>query len=143
MKKNQKYAVLLLRVALAAGFLSAVSSRLGLWGTQSSGWENFLVYTEQVNSFLPKNYIPTIAITSTILETLLALLLLIGYQTKFAAVGAALLTFGFALAMTYSFGVKEPLDYSVFTFSMAAFLLSTVEKYHWSLDKILSKNQTN
>ncbi|WP_017495587.1 MauE/DoxX family redox-associated membrane protein [Flavobacterium sp. WG21] len=143
MKKNQKYAVLLLRVALAAGFLSAVSSRLGLWGTQSSGWENFLAYTEQVNSFLPKNWIPTIAIASTILETLFALLLLIGYQTKFAAAGAAILTFGFALAMTYSFGAKEPLDYSVFTFSMAAFLLSTVEKYHWSLDEILSKNKIN
>ena len=143
MKKNQKYAILLLRVALAAGFLSAVSSRLGLWGEYSSGWENFLAYTEEVNSFVPKNWIPAIAITSTILETLLALLLLIGYQTKFAAVGTAILTFGFALAMTYSFGVKEPLDYSVFTFSMAAFLLSTVEKYHWSLDEILSKNKTN
>ncbi|BFM45528.1 hypothetical protein CFS9_41690 [Flavobacterium sp. CFS9] len=143
MKKNQKYAVLLLRVALAAGFLSAVSSRLGLWGEHSSGWENFVAYTEQVNSFVPKNWIPTIAIASTVSEALLALLLLIGYQTKFMAVGAALLTFGFALAMTYSFGVKEPLDYSVFTFSMAAFLLSTVEKYHWSLDEIIMKNKTN
>lgn len=143
MKRYQDYAVLLLRIALAAGFLSAVSSRLGLWGANSSGWENFLAYTEKVNSFAPKHLIPAIALTATITESLLALLLFIGYQTKIAAVAASILTFVFALAMTYSFGVKDPLDYSVFTFSMAAFLLSTIEKYRWSLDELISKNKTN
>ncbi|MFW0739309.1 DoxX family membrane protein [Flavobacterium sp. T12S277] len=143
MKRYQDHAILLLRMALAAGFLSAVSSRLGLWGEQSSGWESFLAYTEKVNSFAPKNCIPALAILSTVIESLLALLLLLGYQTKYAAVAAAMLTFVFALAMTYSFGVKDPLDYSVFAFSMAAFLLSTMEKYHWSLDQFISKNKTN
>jgi putative oxidoreductase len=132
-----------LRVSLAIGFASAVLSRLGLLGDYSSGWENFLVYTGKVNSFAPKNFIPIIAITATIAESLLALLLFIGYQTRRALVGAAILTFLFALAMTYSFGVKDPLDYSVFVFSMAAFLLSTIEKYKWSLDEILSEKITN
>lgn len=139
MKRYQDYAVLLLRIALATGFLSAVSSRLGLWGSQSSGWENFLDYAEKVNSFAPKNFISTIAILTTIAESVLGLLLFIGYQTKFASVAASILTFLFALAMTYSFGVKDPLDYSVFVFSMAAFLLATIEKYRWSLDEIISK----
>lgn len=143
MKRYQDYAVLLLRIALATGFLSAVSSRLGFWGIHSSGWESFLVYAEKVNSYAPKSFIPTIAIISTIAETLLALLLLIGYQTRLASTGAAILTFVFALAMTYSFGIKDPLDYSVFTFSMAAFLLSTASEYRWSLDEIILKNKTN
>lgn len=137
MKRYQDYAILLLRIAMAIGFLSAVSSRLDLLGKQSSGWENFLAYAEQVNSFLPKSFIQPIAIASTFLETLFAILLLLGYQTRKTAVGASLLTFLFALAMTYSFGIKDPLDYSVFVFSMAAFLLATVEKYRWSLDEYL------
>ncbi|WP_343706677.1 DoxX family protein [Flavobacterium sp.] len=137
MKRYQDYAILLLRIAMAIGFLSAVSSRLGLLGEQSSGWENFLAYAEQVNSFLPKSFIQPIAIANTFLEALFAILLLLGYQTRKTAVGASLLTFLFALAMTYSFGIKDPLDYSVFVFSMGAFLLATVEKYRWSLDEYL------
>ncbi|WP_316635339.1 DoxX family protein [uncultured Flavobacterium sp.] len=142
MKRYQDYAILLLRIALATGFLSAVSSRLGFWGVNSSGWKNFLIYTGQVNSFAPKNLIPTIAVLATIAESLLALLLLTGYQTRLASIAAAILTFVFALSMTYSFGVKDPLDYSVFVFSMAAFLLSTTENYKWSLDEIITKNKT-
>lgn len=130
---------LLLRLALASGFLSAVASRLGLWGKQSSGWSGFLDYTAQVNSFLPKSSIPTIALASTILETGLGILLFIGFKTKYAAYTAALLTLFFALAMTYSFGIKEPLDYSVFTFSAGAFLLATMPNYNWSIDQLFIK----
>lgn len=32
---------LLLRLAIALGFLSAVASRLNLWGKKSSGWNGF------------------------------------------------------------------------------------------------------
>ncbi|KFF02242.1 DoxX family protein [Flavobacterium hydatis] len=141
MKKHQDTATLLLRIALAIGFLSAVSSRLGLWGEYSSGWQNFIAYAEKVNSFAPKNSIPVIAILSTILETVFALMLLIGYKTRLAATGATFLTLLFALAMTYSFGIKDPLDYSVFAFSAAAFLLATMPQYRWSIDEILLKNK--
>lgn len=140
MKRYLDYAILLLRIAMAIGFLSAVSSRLGLLGKQSSGWGNFMVYAEKVNSFLPKSFIQPIAIVSTFLEILFAVLLLIGYQTRKTAIGASILTFLFALAMTYSFGIKDPLDYSVFVFSMGAFLLATVDKYRWSLDEYFLKN---
>ena len=140
MKRYQDYAILLLRIAMAVGFLSAVSSRLGLLGKQSSGWENFLSYAEKVNSFLPKSFIPSVAIACTLLEALFAVFLLIGYQTRKTAIGVSILTFLFALAMTYSFGIKDSLDYSVFVFSMGAFLLATTDKYRWSLDEYLLKN---
>ncbi|OXB01913.1 DoxX family membrane protein [Flavobacterium pectinovorum] len=139
MKRYQDFAVLLLRLALSVGFISAVSSRLGLWGNYSSGWENFLAYAEKVNSFAPKSCIPSVAITVTIAETLLGILLLIGFKTRLSAIATSLLILLFAFAMTYSFGIKDPLDYSVFVFSMAAFLLSTAEQYKWSLDEMISK----
>lgn len=137
--KISDISTLLLRLALATGFLSAVASRLNLWGKKSSGWSNFLDYTAQVNSFLPKSFIPTIAVISTLLEAGLGILLLIGFKTNYAAFGAALLTMLFAFAMIYSFGIKEPLDYSVFAFSAGAFLLATIPYYKWSIDQLLIK----
>ena len=121
MKNCQNVATLLLRLSLSFGFLSAVASRLGLLGAKSSGWSSFLDYTEQVNSFLPKSVIPPVAVTSTVLETSIAIMLLAGLKTSYAALGASLLTLLFAIAMSYSFGVKEALDYSVFAFSAGDF----------------------
>ena len=138
MKTIQDTATLFLRLALAAGFLSAVASRLGWWGAESSGWKNFIAYTAEVNSFAPKNLIPALAVASTLLETALAILLLIGYQTRYAAIGTALLTLLFALAMSYSFGAKNPLDYSVFAVCAGAFLLATMPGYRFSMDEIIS-----
>ncbi len=139
MKLNQDIASLLLRIALSTGFLSAVASRLSLWGKYSSGWSNFVSYTAQVNSFAPKNLAQTIAIISTLLEMMLGVMLLIGYKTNYAAVAAAILTLLFALAMAISSGIKEPLDYSVFAFSAGAFLLATMPYYKWSIDQLLIK----
>ncbi|MEC5142618.1 DoxX family membrane protein [Chitinophaga sp. 212800010-3] len=135
---NQEIASLFLRLSLAGGFLSAVASRLGLWGKKSSGWNSFLDYTAQVNSFAPKSIIPTLAVASTLLEITLAILLLIGFKTKYAASGTGVLTLLFAIAMSYSFGIKEPLDYSVFAVSAAAFLLATLPASKWSIDLILN-----
>jgi putative oxidoreductase len=66
-------------------------------------------------------------------------MLFVGFKTKYAAFGAAILTLLFALAMTYSFGIKEPLDYSVFAVSAGAFLLGTFSNYKWSIDQLLKK----
>ena len=136
--KIRDIATLLLRLALAAGFYSAVASRLGLWGKQSSGWDNFLVMAAQVNSFVPKRFIPTIAVASTVLEIGFGILLLIGFKTKYAAFGTASLTLLFFLAMTYSFGIKAPLDYSVLAVSAGALLLATEPSYKWSIDLLLN-----
>lgn len=137
MKVRQDIAVFLLRIALAAGFLSAVSSRLNLWGAQSSGWSKFVRYTAEVNSFLPHSWIPSLAVLSTLAESSIGILLLIGYRIRKTALCAAILTVLFGIAMSISFGCKEPLDYSVFVFSAGAFLLSTFSHYIWSLDQLL------
>jgi putative oxidoreductase len=135
MKKYQGPATIIMRFALASGFLSAVASRLSLWGSHSSGWSAFLDYTKSVNSYAPASVVPVLAVMSTILETTFAILLLIGYKTRWAALGTSVLTLLFALSMAYSFGLKEPLDYSVFAFSASAFLLSTIPDYPLSIDQ--------
>lgn len=138
MENYQNIATLLLRFGLSFGFLSAVASRLSLLGAKSSGWKSFLEYTGQVNSFAPKSIIPSIAVASTVLETAIAIMLLAGFKTSYAGFGAAIITLLFAIAMTYSFGIKEPLDYSVFAFSAGAFLLATMPYYKWSIDQLLN-----
>ena len=135
-------ATVLLRLALAATFLSAVLSRLGLWGDASSGWEKFVAYTAAVNSFAPVSIIPFLAVVATVLEVLLSLLLIIGYKTRLAAWGACILTLMFALAMAYSFGIKDPLDYSVFVDCAAAFLLANIAPYKWSVDEYLQRSKS-
>ncbi len=137
MKTQQDTAVFLLRIALAVGFLSAVASRMNLWGAQSSGWKNFVHYTAETNSFLPQSWAAIIAILSTIAELSIGILLLLGFQIKRTATYASILTLFFAIAMSISFGIKEPLDYSVFAFSAGAFLLRTFPRYVWSLDQLL------
>ncbi|CAD0220812.1 DoxX family protein [Chryseobacterium sp. D764] len=139
MKTQQDTAVFLLRIALASGFLSAVASRLNLWGAQSSGWKKFVGYTAETNSFLPQSWASIIAILSTAAELSIGILLLIGYKIKGTARCASILTLFFAVAMSISFGIKEPLDYSVFAFSAGAFLLSTFSRYQWSLDQFLQQ----
>lgn len=144
MQKEQKYqevASILLRFATALNFLSPVASRLSLWGQQSSGWTNFLSYTAEVNSFAPEKVIPHLAYIATILEIMIGILLIVGYKTRWAAIGASVLTFIFALAMTYSFGIKTPLDYAVFVDCTSAFLLATLPSYKWSIDEWILKRQ--
>jgi putative oxidoreductase len=145
MKSNISFTQLFLRIAIALSFLSAVADRLGFWGQPGAvnvnwgNWENFLIYSNSVNSFAFPALANILALLATALEILLPLLLLIGYKIRLAAIASGILLLCFALAMTYSFGIKPSLDYSVWTGSAACFLLSTVREYEYSIDHLLSK----
>jgi putative oxidoreductase len=114
------------RVALGVAFLSGIASRFGLWGKDVGygNFANFVRYTAEVNSFMPSATIPFLAWTATAAEFLLGIALVIGFRLKWAALGSAVLLLLFATAMAISFGIKEPLDYSVFSASAAALLLA-------------------
>jgi uncharacterized membrane protein YphA (DoxX/SURF4 family) len=123
----ERAAMVYVRFALGAAFLSAVADRLGLWG-KYSGWgnfANFTQYTAQVNSFLPAFIIPFLAWAATAAELSLGIALIIGIWPRWTAFGAAILLFWFATAMAISFGIKSPLDYSVFSASAGALLLAS------------------
>ena len=128
-----RYAALYVRVALGAAFLSAVADRFGLWGAYGKpnvAWgdfQHFAQYVGMVNSFLPARVVPALAWMATVAETTFGLGLILGIYKQATAIGSALLLLMFALAMTISFGIKAPLDYSVFTASAAAVLLFALQ----------------
>ena len=71
--------------------------------------------------------IPFLAWAATAAETTLGILLVLGIWPRKVALGSATLLFLFGTAMTISFGIKRPLDYSVFSASAGALLLSLFE----------------
>ncbi len=126
---RERLAILYARIALGAAFLSAVGSRFGLYG-KNVGWgtfSNFLKYTAEVNSFMPASTIPFLGWTATIFETAFGIALILGLWTRLAALGSALLLALFGTAMAISFGIRSPLDYSVFSASAGALLLALFE----------------
>ena len=112
------------RIALGAAFLSAVASRFGLWDTRPHPFASFIDYTAQVLSFMPRAAIPFFAIAATIAELTLGVLLIAGVRLRWTAPASAILLAVFAVSMAISFGIKEPLDYSVFSAAAAAMLLA-------------------
>jgi putative oxidoreductase len=139
MTNKTNLAAFLVRLALAATYISAYSSRINLFSGHPDGWERFLKYASDVNSYAPESVKLFLAITATILEIAISILLIGGFQTKKAAIASGILTFLFAMAMTYSFGVKEPLDYGVFVNFTAAFLLATMPEHIISIDQYFLK----
>src|SRR5215472_12954293 len=111
----------LLRIALAAAFLSAVADRFGLWGPPGSpgvAWGNltrFNAYVAKLIWFLPPAGVVAVGLLATAAETLLGLTLLIGWQLRWVALLSAILLFSFATGMLVGLGPKASLDYSVFT----------------------------
>src|ERR1043165_5637119 len=102
-----------LRVALAAGFLSAAADRFGLWGPAGAAnvawgaWQPFVDYVAKLNWFAPAASIPVLAWASTVAEVILGIGLLIGWQLRWFALGAGLLLLSFAATMTLALGPKE------------------------------------
>jgi uncharacterized membrane protein YphA (DoxX/SURF4 family) len=114
------------RLALGAAFLSAVSSRFGLWDRtlDLKHFPAFLQYTAEVNSFMPPTSIPFLAWAATAAETSLGILLICGWWPRWVSLASAVLLAMFGTAMAISFGLKSPMDYSVFSASAAAALLA-------------------
>jgi uncharacterized membrane protein YphA (DoxX/SURF4 family) len=122
----ERAGILYARVALGCAFLSAVASRFGL-GDRTldlKHFANFIVYTAEVNSFLPRTIIPCVAILATVCESLLGILLILGLWRRWVSLGSAVLLALFGTAMAISFGIKSPMDYSVFSASGASLLLA-------------------
>ena len=122
----QRLAVFYARIALGAAFLSAVASRFGLWDKtfDLKHFANFIQYAAEVNSFVPAPIVPFLAWAATLAETSLGILLIVGLWPRWVSLASAALLAMFGTAMAISFGLKSPLDYSVFSASGAAALLA-------------------
>ena len=135
---------LFLRFSIGAGFLSAVADRFGFWSKGVSAWgnwSNFLEYTQLLNPMVPPSLIPIIGWISTILEVVLGICLMIGFRTSLVAKLSGWLLLIFAFAMTFSKGIKAPLDYSVFIASAGAFGLSLIKEKFLEIDNLMRENR--
>ena len=145
MKKEYAYAQIFLRLALGIGFIYPVLDRIGWLGPADGNnigwgdWPTFLNYTHILLPIFSKSISDTFGLIATIAEVVFAILLIVGYKTKLASIGSFILLFGFATCMAITLGLKAPFNYSVFTASAAALLLSCVNEYKWSLDNLKSK----
>ena len=131
---------LFLRIAIATSFLSAVADRFGLWSPEISvwgNWDSFVEYTEIINPWFPSFTISTIGVIATIAEIVFAICLILGFKTELFAKLSGILLLLFALAMTFSTGIKGAFDFSVFSASAAAFALSTMKDQFWELDRLI------
>lgn len=123
----ERLGILYARIALGLAFLSGIADRFGLYWGRNVGYGNFdgfVRYTAKVNSFMPASTIPFLAWAATAAEFFLGIALVFGIWTRWAAIGSALLLAAFGVAMAISFGIKSPMDYSVFSASAGAVLLA-------------------
>lgn len=136
---------LFLRLSIGVGFLSAVADRFGFWSKEVSAWgnwDNFIKYTQSLNPMIPPSFIPYIGWISTLLELIFGVCLIIGFKTSLIAKLSGWLLLIFALAMTFTRGIKAPLDYSVFAASAGAFGLSLIKEKFLEIDQFRKKNKT-
>jgi uncharacterized membrane protein YphA (DoxX/SURF4 family) len=125
--KLERLGILYARFALGAAFLSGIADRFGLYTGRNVGYGDFAgfeAYTAKVNSFMPASTIPFLAWAATAAEFSLGVALILGIWPRWVALASALLLVLFGTAMAISFGIKSPLDYSVFSASAAAVLLA-------------------
>jgi uncharacterized membrane protein YphA (DoxX/SURF4 family) len=134
-----------LRLAIAAGFLSSVADRFGIWGAPGTpnvawgAWLPFVEYAAKLNWFAPASVVSFLAWAATLGEAVLAIGLVVGWQIRWFALGSGLLLLCFALTMTLALGIKAPLNYSVFAACAGAFFLAASTHWqaeeHWSASK--------
>lgn len=138
---------LLLRLAIGIGLLSAVADRFGLWGNFGDAgvawgnWDNFINYTQALNFNIDKSAANILGAIATITEIAFGILLIIGYQLKYAAKLTALLLLIFGLMMCINTKIKYALDYSVFIGCFASLLLSYQGEYKWSIDSLINNKK--
>lgn len=135
---------LYLRLALGIGFILPVLDRIGLLGLPGEpnvgwgNWANFIDYTHSLMPYLSRDIANILGGIASLAEVVFGVMLIIGYKTRYAALGSGILTLLFALSMLLFAGYRAPFNYSVFVCSAASFLLSGLSHYKWSMDAGIS-----
>ena len=136
----KSFFILLLRLALGISFLSAVADRFGLWGPPGSAlvaWgnmENFLNYTSLVTFGTSGILLKILGWTTTVLEIMFGLFLIIGFKVKKTAICSGILLLLFSIGMALNLSIKTVFDYSVFSACFGAFLLAYQPRITCSVD---------
>lgn len=129
-RRTWAVATVLTRLALAAGFLSAVADRFGLWGAAGTGdvaWGNYdayLAYVHDLAPYLSDTLVDVAGAAATAIEAALGLTLLLGVRLRLSAWASAAVLLGFALSMFFFSDFEAPLNNSVFSAAAAVTLLA-------------------
>ena len=142
MKTRIALGQIVLRIGLGTGFLLPVMDRMGWLGAPGSGvawgsWANFVAYTNKLMPFLPAAGAGGMGAIASVAEAVFGICLIIGYKTWQAALGSAILTFVFGLCMAIFLNIAAPFKYPVFVFTGGALLLSCLNEYKWSIDRLI------
>ena len=127
------------RVALSAGFLSAVADRFGGWGPHGYpgvAWgdiTHFLSYTHRLTAIFPVAVSNFLGWFATLAEIGFSLFLLMGFRVQTVSSLSGLLLLSFGVSMAFASGPKSPLDASVFAAAAAALLLAVrkSDRFAW------------
>jgi hypothetical protein len=98
--------------------------------------QHFLMYAAKLNPWFPHPVIPFVGAVITIVESVLGISLLVGFQTRRAARVSGWLVLAFGIGMTGGTGFKSALNASVFAFSGGAWLLAAGREYPVSVDAL-------
>jgi len=142
MEKYLPYAVLFLRITLAITILAFVADKLG-YLAQAGIWSDWDTYTKQVQAalpFIPQGISEKLAIVATLLEIILALMLLFGVKVRWAAIGTGIYTLLVAIVVGYGVSVIAALNYSLLVISAASFLLACCPIYKFTLHGIKKRS---
>jgi uncharacterized membrane protein YphA (DoxX/SURF4 family) len=136
---------LVIRIFFAYEFGSAVADRLGWLGPPGSGvswgdFAHFVAYTHTVNAFLPASFAFPLAVLATIAEGTFTITLLLGIRTRLACLGAAVLLFLFASAMTASGLAPGQFYYAVFLLAAGAWYMSAIDPTWLSVDRFWARH---
>src|SRR5262249_153823 len=135
--RSTAVAAIFLRLALAAGFLSAVADRFGLWGPPGTpgvawgGFDPFLAYTGKLLWYLPAGVVPAAGWGARVRGVARAGGPRAGGPGAGGGLGAVALAGGgllsvFAASMTVALGPEPPLSSSVWSAAAGAFLLASL-----------------
>jgi len=146
MEKYLPYAVLFLRIALAVTILAFVADKLGYLGQAGTSgiiWGDWDTYTKQVQAalpFIPQGISEKLAIVATLLEIILALMLLFGLKVRWAAIGTGIYTLLVTIIVGFGISVIATLNYSLLVISAASFLLACCPIYKFTLHGIKKRS---
>src|SRR5215510_14671753 len=122
------------RVTIASAFL------LALWN-RFDNFSGFIRYAGLVLSFMPAAVVPLLAVIATACEVSLCVAMLLGFKTRWASAGSAMLLFMFATSMVIS-GLSQ-FEWAVYVLATGAFTLATADATLLSVDSIaLRKEKT-
>lgn len=137
-----RWITMLARLIIGAQFALSVADRFGGLGPPGHGatwgdFAHFVIYTHQVNAFLPESFAPLLAVLATIFESTFAIALLTGIRLRQTSAGAAVLLCLFGTAMMASGLIESQFFYAVFVLASGAWLISVTDASLMSVDQLI------